>query len=505
MTGMVYLVGAGPWDPGLITVKGLKALKKADVIIYDRLANPQLLNHAKENVERIYVGKSSDHHTHTQEEINDLLVEKAKQGLTVVRLKGGDPFVFGRGGEEAERCVEEGIPFEVIPGITSAIAVPAYAGIPVTHRDMNASFSVVTGYERKEKNEPSVSFASLAKATETQVFLMGVKNLPYIVERLRKYGRSGDTPVALIRWGTKMEQETLTGTLEDIVEKAEERKFRPPAVIVVGEVVRLREKLAWFEQKPLFGKRVLVTRAREQSQSLSEKIHELGGESLEFPVIKITRPKRQAFLDQSLRDLHEYDWIIFTSVNGVKFFFSRLRELKIDIRQMGKAKIAAIGPKTAEALWEKGLLVDVIPEEYQAEGLIESLRHQVKAGEKILLPRANIARKILAVKLAEMGCEVTDADAYDTETETGNVSEIVEGLREGTIHVITFTSPSTVRNFVRSLQTVEKDVPSLLKGVHIVCIGPITAQTAGELGLKVDGIAKEYTIEGLVEVLKQLP
>ena len=302
-----------------------------------------------------------------------------------------------------------------------------------------------------------------------------------------------------------MEQETLTGTLEDIVEKAEERKFRPPAVIVVGEVVRLREKLAWFEQKPLFGKRVLVTRAREQSQSLSEKIHELGGESLEFPVIKITRPKRQAFLDQSLRHLHEYDWIIFTSVNGVKFFFSRLRELKIDIRQMGKAKIAAIGPKTAEALWEKGLLVDVIPEEYQAEGLIESLRHQVKAGEKILLPRANIARKILAVKLAEMGCEVTDADAYDTETETGNVSEIVEGLREGTIHVITFTSPSTVRNFVRSLQTVEKDVPSLLKGVHIVCIGPITAQTAGELGLKVDGIAKEYTIEGLVEVLKQLP
>jgi uroporphyrinogen III methyltransferase / synthase len=302
-----------------------------------------------------------------------------------------------------------------------------------------------------------------------------------------------------------MEQETLVGTLEDIVEKAEERKFRPPAVIVVGEVVRLREKLAWFEQKPLFGKRILVTRAREQSQSLSEKIHELGGESLEFPVIKITRPKRQDFLDQSLRRLHEYDWIIFTSVNGVKFFFSRLRELKIDIRQMAKAKIAAIGPKTAEALWEKGLLVDVIPEEYQAEGLIESLRHHVKAGDKILLPRANIARKILAVKLAEMGCEVTDADAYDTETETGNAGEIVQGLREGTIHVITFTSSSTVRNFVRSLQTVEADVTSLLKGVQIVCIGPITAQTAKESGLKVDSIAKEYTIEGLVEALKQLP
>lgn len=505
MNGMVYLVGAGPWDPGLITVKGLKAIKKADVIIYDRLANPQLLIHAKENAEQIYVGKSSDHHTHSQEEINDLLVEKAKQGLTVVRLKGGDPFVFGRGGEEAERCVEEGIPFEVIPGITSAIAVPAYAGIPVTHRDVNASFSVVTGYERKEKKEPSVSFASLATGTETQVFLMGVKNLPYIVEQLKKHGRDGHTPVALVRWGTKMEQETLVGTLDDIVQKAEERKFRPPAVIVVGEVVRLREKLSWFEHKTLFGKRILVTRAREQSRSLSEKIHELGGEALEFPVIRFTRPKRQAFLDQSLRRLHDYDWIIFTSVNGVKFFFKRLRELKMDIRQMGKAKIAAIGPKTAEALWEKGLNVEVIPDEYKAEDLIESLQKHVKEGEKVLLPRANIARKILAVELAKMGCEVTDADAYDTEPETGNTFKIVEELRKGTIHVITFTSSSTVRNFIQALQTVVEDVSSLLKDVQIVCIGPITAQTAKESGLKVDRIAEEYTIEGLVEALKQLP
>ena len=505
MTGIVYLVGAGPWDPGLITVKGLKAIKKADVIIYDRLANPQLLNDAKENAERIYVGKSSDHHTHSQEEINDLLVEKARQGLVVVRLKGGDPFVFGRGGEEAERCVKEGIPFEVIPGITSAIAVPAYAGIPVTHRDINASFSVVTGYERKEKKDPSVCFASLANATETQVFLMGVKNLPYIVEQLKKYGRDGNTPVALIRWGTKMEQETLVGTLDDIIQKAEERKFRPPAVIVIGEVVRLREKLSWFEHKTLFGKRILVTRAREQSRSLSEKIHELGGEALEFPVIKITRPKRQAFFDQSLYRLNEYDWIIFTSVNGVKFFFERLRELKMDIRQMAKAKIAAIGPKTAEALWEKGLLVEVIPEEYKAEELVENLRKHVKEGEKILLPRANIARKILAVELEKMGCEVTDADAYDTEAETGNAFEVVQALQEGAIHVITFTSSSTIRNFVQALQTVVEDVPSLLKDVQIVCIGPITAQTAKELGLKVDRIAKEYTIEGLVEALKQLP
>lgn len=505
MKGIVYLVGAGPGDPGLITVNGLRAISKADVIIYDRLANPQLLKHAKQDVELIYVGKLPDRKGLKQDDINHLLVEKAKKGLVVVRLKGGDPFVFGRGGEEAECCVEEGIPFEVIPGITSAVAVPAYAGIPVTHRDFNASFSIVTGREQPEKNGSTVSWDILANATETLVILMGVKSLPYIVEQLTKYGRDSKTPIALIRWGTRMEQESITGTLGNIVQKVEENDFRSPAVIIVGEVVRLHEKLSWFEKKPLFGKRVLVTRARSQSSELSEKIEALGGEALEFPVIRIVPPKQQELFDQSLYRLDEFDWVIFTSANGVKHFFQRLLELEIDIRRMAKARIAAIGSKTAEVLKEKGLLVDVLPKEYKAETLVESLRPYVKKGEKILLPRANIARKILADELEKIGCEVFDVAGYDTEPEMGDAGEIARKLEDGQIHVLTFTSSSTVRNFVQVLRTAGKDVPSLLKDVRIVCIGPITAQTVTELGLEVDRVAETYTIDGLVEALKQLP
>lgn len=504
MTGIVYLVGAGPGDPGLITVNGLNAISKADVIIYDRLANPQLLKHAKKDAELVYVGKLPGRSGLKQDDINRLLVKKAKKGLVVVRLKGGDPFVFGRGGEEAECCVEEGIPFEVVPGITSVVAVPAYAGIPVTHRDFNAAFSVVTGREQPEKNGSTVSWEILAGVTETLVILMGVQNLPNIVEQLKKYGRDGKTPVALIRWGTRIEQETITGTLDNIVQKVEETGFRNPAVIVVGDVVRLHEKLSWYEKKPLFGKRVLVTRARLQSSELSEKIEILGGEALEFPVIRIVPPKRQELFDQSLRRLGEFDWVIFTSVNGVKHFFQRLFELEIDIRRMAKARIAAIGPKTAEVLKEKGLLVQVIPNEYKAEDLVESLRPYVKKGEKILLPRANIARKILATELEKTGCEVSDVDAYDTELETGDAGEIVKKLEDGQIHVLTFTSSSTVRNFVQVIRTVREDILSLLKDVQIVCIGPITAQTAIDLGLKVDRVAETYTINGLVEALKQL-
>lgn len=505
MSGMVYLVGAGPGDPGLITVKGLEAIKKADVIVYDRLACPQLLKHAKEEAELIYVGKLPDRHTLAQEEINDLLAEKAKEGKIVTRLKGGDPFIFGRGGEEAERCAEEGIPFEVVPGITSAIAVPAYAGIPVTHRDFNSSFAIVTGHERPEKTESSIRWDLLATATETLIFLMGVRNLPYIVEQLKKHGRSKETPVALVRWGTRVEQETLVGTLENIVQKVQEANFRPPAVIVVGEVVKLRERLAWFEKKPLFGKRVLVTRARSQSSALSEKIAALGGEPLEFPVIRITRPERQDLLDAALGQLPKYDWVIFTSVNGVNYFFMRLIELNLDIRQMSKARIAAIGPKTGEALTEKGLRVEVLPEEYKAEALVESLRPLVQAGQEVLLPRADIARKVLARELEKMGCRVTEVDAYDTRVGAEDATEVVQLLQDGAIHVITFTSSSTVRNFVEAVRTVRGDVISLLTRSQIVCIGPITAQTAKELGLRVDAVADTYTIDGLLEAIQKLP
>lgn len=503
--GTVYLVGAGPGDPGLITVKGLEMIRRADVLVYDRLASPRLLGYAPEGAERIYVGKRPDRHTLSQEEINELLVRKAKEGKTVVRLKGGDPFVFGRGGEEAETLVKHGIPFEVVPGITSAIAVPAYAGIPVTHRDFNASFAVVTGHERPEKTESSIDWEHLARAAETLVFLMGVGNLPLIRERLLRYGRSPDTPVALIRWGTRVEQQTLTGTLEDIVERVEQANFQPPAVTVVGEVVKLREKLSWFERKPLFGKRVLVTRARSQASELSERIEALGGEAVEFPVIRITPPARQDLLDAALHRLEDYDWVVFTSVNGVKHFFRRLRELKLDIRRMAKAKVAAIGPQTAEALLDKGLQVEILPGEYRAEALAEAMVPRVQAGEKVLLPRADIARKVLARELERHGLKVTEVDAYDTRVGTEDAEEVARMLEEGAIHVITFTSSSTVRNFVEAIRTVRENWNSLLETVQIACIGPITARTAEGLGLRVDAVAKEYTIDGLVETLMQLP
>jgi uroporphyrinogen III methyltransferase / synthase len=504
MTGLVYLVGAGPGDPGLITVKGLEAIKKADVIIYDRLANPQLLKHARPGAELIYVGKLPDRHTLKQEKINELIVEKAKEGKVVTRLKGGDPFIFGRGGEEAECCVEEGIAFEVVPGITSAIAVPAYAGIPVTHRSYNTSFTVVTGHECPKKIKSSVRWDKVTLASETLVFLMGVSNLPHIVSSLLEHGRSEDTPIALVRWGTRAEQCTIVGTLADIVQKVEEAGLRSPAVIVVGEVVKLRERLQWVEKKPLFGKRILVTRARSQNSALVEKIEALGGEAIEFPVIRITPPKRQDVFDDAVKQLDKYDWVIFTSVNGVDCFFKRLRELRIDIRTLAKARIGAVGAKTAEALLDRGLLVESLPGEYQQEALVEHLRPLVKAGQEILLPRANIARKVLPTELARMGCHVTEVDAYDTVADATEASEVVKLLQEGAIHVITFTSSSTVRNFLKAVRSVTEEAEALLASTKVVCIGPITAQTARELGVRVDATAETYTIDGLVETMKQL-
>jgi uroporphyrinogen III methyltransferase/synthase len=504
MSAIVYLVGAGPGDPGLITVKGKQAIEKADVIVYDRLASPQLLQSTHPNAEKIYVGKLPDRHTLTQEEINELLVRKAKEGKVVTRLKGGDPFIFGRGGEEAERLVEEGIPFEVVPGITSAIAVPAYAGIPVTHREFSSSFAIVTGHERPEKTESSINWEKLATATETLIFLMGVSNLPFIVKQLTKYGREDATPIALIRWGTRIEQETLVGTLADIVQKVEELNFGSPAIIIVGEVVRLREKLAWFEHKPLFGKRILVTRARSQSSELTGLITALGGEAIEFPVIRIVESEHGELLNAALHQLAEYDWVIFTSVNGVKHFFDRIQKAQLDIRQMSKARLAAIGPKTAASLSDKGLLVKVLPEEYKAEALVEHLRPLVQAGEKILLPRADIARKVLAVELRDMGCDVTEVDAYDTQIDATNAEEIVQMLERGQIDVLTFTSSSTVRNFIQAIGTVTTELKPLLQHTQIACIGPITAKTAESLGLRVDVMAKEYTIEGLIEGIKTL-
>lgn len=496
-TGKVYLVGAGPGDPGLITVKGLNCIRKADVLIYDRLVNHYFLKYAPSVAELIYVGKLPDRHTLSQEKINHLLVEKAQKCLTVVRLKGGDPYVFGRGGEEAEFLAENQVPFEVVPGIVSAVAVPAYAGIPVTHRTLTSNFAVITGHEDPTKADSSIAWDKIATGLGTLIFLMGVGNLSFIVEKLLGNARSPQTPVALIRWGTRSDQDTLVGSLEDIVEKARVASFKSPAIIVVGEVVSLRKKLQWFETKPLFGCRIVVTRSREQASVLSEKIIELGGEPFEFPTINIAPPLDYSSIDTAIASIEDYSWIIFTSVNAVASFFDRLRYNNRDVRDLKGLRLAAIGPRTKESLEEKGLLVEYMPAEYRAEAILEHLTGDLKTGEKVLLPRSDLARKIFPETLRAMGAVVDDAIVYRTLKGKGNIPLLRQLLLDKMIHIVTFTSSSTVRNFTEMLGD---DASTLLKGVTLASIGPITTKTAQDLGLDITLEADEYTIDGLVKV-----
>ena len=498
--GKVYLIGAGPGDIKLITVKGLECIKKADIIVYDRLANARLLSYKREDAELIFVGKGPDKHTLTQDEINQVLVREAEKGKVVARLKGGDPYVFGRGGEEAEVLKSRNIPFEIVPGITSAIAVPAYAGIPVTHRDFTSTFTVITGHEDPTKEETNINWPRLASDPGTLIFLMGVGNLPKIVEKLTSNGKAGDTPVALIRWGTRPEQQVVTGVLDNIVAEVEKAGLTSPAIIIVGQVVTLRDTLKWFENKPLFGQRVLVTRAREQASILAEKIEELGGEAWEFPTIAIRPPEDLTPLDQAIRETSTYDWLIFTSVNGVKAYFNRLKHLKIDIRSLGNVNICAIGPKTQEALEEKGLVVDYVPEEFKAEAIISGLKDKLVPGQRILLPRADLARPILVESLKKMGMVVEEIIAYRTVLGSEDKELLVKKLINKEISVVTFTSSSTVKNFMTLLEDYQ-DKTEILQDIKIACIGPITANTATSLGLKVDVMAQEYTIDGLVEAL----
>lgn len=495
--GIVYLVGAGPGDPKLITLKGLECIQKCDTIIYDRLVGEKLLKLARPQAELIYVGKSPERHTLTQSEINRLLVEKALSGKTVARLKGGDPYVFGRGGEEAEVLASAGVPFEIVPGVTSAIAAAAYAGIPVTHRDFTSTFAIITGNEDPLKEDSSIEWAKISTGIGTLVFLMGMANLPHIMKRLIENGRSPKTPAALVRWGTRPEQRTLVGTLEDITRKAEAANFKNPALIIVGEVVSLRDKLNWYEKKPLFGKRVLVTRSREQASVLSEALEALGAEPLEFPTIGVAEPENYAPLDQAVSNLGSYKWVIFTSVNGVEYFFKRLRYHRKDIRELAGAKICAIGPKTGEALEKYGLIVDYVPVEFRAEEILKVLQGKIAAGDRVLLPRADIARVLLPEALTGLGALVDEVTAYRTVSGDGHGKRIVEMLRKGEIHVITFTSSSTVRNFVNMLGAT--DLNNLLADVTVACIGPVTADTARDMGVRVNLVAEEYTIEGLVK------
>jgi len=503
--GKVYLVGAGPGDPKLITVRGLEALKRSDVVVFDRLAGPHLLNFAKPGAERIYVGKLPDRHTMKQEEINKLLVELALKGKTVTRLKGGDPTVFGRVGEEAELLRKNGIIYEIIPGITSAIAVPAYAGIPVTHRDLASSFSVITGHESPDKLDHSIYWDKVTNATGTLVFLMGVAKIGYISEQLVKHGRAPETPVALVQWGTRAEQRTVVGTLGDIEAKVKAANLQPPAVIIVGEVVRQREALAWVESKPLFGQRVLVTRARSQASELAAKIDELGGEPYEFPVIETKLPvtkEAEEAIERALAGPEEYDWVMLTSVNGVEYFFRWLDRFGIDVRRFHRAKFAAVGPKTAEALALRGIRADLLPESFRAESLLESLEGQVAEGQRALLPRGDLAREILPKELRAKGVDAVEIDVYETTLAVPKDVWLPEMLANGDIHVVTFTSSSTVVNLLEALRRAGIEDPrKALARCEIACIGPVTAKTAEENGLIVSVVPEDYTIDGLVQAL----
>jgi uroporphyrinogen III methyltransferase/synthase len=502
--GKVYLVGAGPGDPKLITVRGLEALRRADAVVYDRLAGPRLLKEIKPGADVIYVGKRSQRHEMKQEDINRLLVELASGGKTVVRLKGGDPCVFGRVGEEAEALAARGIPFEIIPGVTSAIGVPAYAGIPLTHRDLASSFAVVTGFENPDKPAMNVDWEKLAPSVDTLVFLMGVSKIDLICRELLAHGRPAETPAAVIRWGTRAAQRTLVGTLADIAEQVRKTGFKPPAVIVVGEVVRLRETMNWFERKPLFGRRVLITRSAGQSGELAGQIDELGGEPVEWPAITLREPEdpaKIAVLDAALARPETYDWVIFTSVNGVDFFFRRLRKLGIDIRRLAGAKVAAVGPKTAEALKEHGIVTDVCPDsEYQQEGLLDALLPHLAPGQHVLFPKGGLARDVLPETLASRGIRVTEAVVYENVPGGKEIAEVVQWLEKDGIHAITFTSSSTVHNLCDALEnSTGRPAAELLKKTGIACIGPLTAEAAEKRGLPVTAVARKATIADLVQ------
>jgi len=499
MNGKVYLVGAGPGDPELITLKGLECIKNADVIIYDYLASPSLLKHAREHAEIIYVGKKGGDHTLSQDRINALIAEKAQKGFTVTRLKGGDPFIFGRGGEEAEVLIDARIPFEIIPGVTSAIAAPAYAGIPLTHRKFTSTIAFVTGHEDPAKAESNIDWAALAKGIGTIVFLMGVKNLHHITDRLMHHGMSPDTPVALVRWGTTPKQTTVSGTLDTIVERTKAAGLKPPAIIVVGHVVKLREKMQWFETRPLMGQCIVVTRAREQASDLVKRLSDLGAECLECPTIKVSPPQDVKPLDRAMENLSSYDWLIFTSVNGVNFFFERLFQKNKDVRALKDIHTAVIGPATEKRLFDFGLKSDIVPESYRAESVVKAFAGKDVTGRKILLPRAKEARPVLPLELKKMGAVVDEVTAYCTHAVKDNTDVLSARLKERSIDMITFTSSSTVKNF-RALFPNE-DLKDLMRGVTIASIGPVTADTARDLGFDVHIIAESYTIPGLCQAI----
>ncbi|MEG2353005.1 MAG: uroporphyrinogen-III C-methyltransferase [Clostridium sp.] len=495
MKGKVYLVGAGPGDYKLLTLKALECVKKADIIVYDRLATNRILEDAKDGCEFIYVGKKSRYHTKTQEEINDIIAKEAKSGKIVTRLKGGDPYVFGRGGEEGEYLHEREIDFEVVPGITSAIGGLCYAGIPITHRDYASSFHVITGHLKDEGKE--LEWDVLAKLSGTLVFLMGVSNLENICSRLIENGKDKETPAAIINWAARSYQRVVTGNLSNLHGKAMEQKIGSPSLIVIGGVVNLRESLNFFEEKPMFGKNILVTRSRSQSSKLSEKIFDLGGNAIEFPTIEIKEITPNYELEEDINNLENYNYIAFTSENGVNIFIKKLYSMNYDFRKLAGSKIIAIGSATAAKLRDNGLIADIVPSKYIGEALVRELAPMLNKKDRILIPRAKDAREFIVTELSKH-CEVKEVKIYETIKGNGNREELLELLEEGRLHYITFTSSSTVKNLVEIIG--EENLNNLNK-VKIISIGPITSKTIEDYGLNIYKEAKEYTINGMIDLL----
>ena len=496
----VYLIGAGPGDPGLFTLRGKALLEKADVIVYDYLANPSLLQWARPDAELVYVGKKAGDHALRQIEINSLLVEKAREGKLVARLKGGDPYIFGRGGEEAEELLEAGIEFEEVPGISSAIAGPAYAGIPLTHRSFASSVTLITGHEDPDKPGSAHNWKALAAGANTLVFVMGMKNLPEISRKLIEAGLRPDTPAALVYWGTTPRHRSLVSTLAKLPQEAVAQGFTNPSLIVVGGVVSLHDRLNWFEKKPLLGRGVVVTRAREQASGLANMLAELGADVIQFPTINISPLAEYGEVDAVVAKLDGYDWLVFTSVNGVKHFWQRLAACGKDSRALGGRKVAAIGPATADELRARGIEPDFIPEKYVAEGVVEGLLALGMAGKRVLVPRAKEAREVLPDELGKAGAVVDVLPVYQTLPADARREEVLELLREGRIHCVTFGSSSTVDNF---LSLISVDTVREHHQVRLAAIGPVTKKTLERHGLECHIMPEEYTIPALVEAVKQ--
>lgn len=488
--GKVYLVGAGPGDPDLITLRGLELLRTADVILYDNLASPGLLAHARSDAQKLYVGKKRALHFLRQPEINRLLIKKAQQGLAVVRLKGGDPYIFGRGGEEAEALLDAGVEFEVVPGVTSASGAAAYIGVPLTHRSKTSAVTFVTGHEADH-----IDWNRLGH-TETLVIFMGLTSFGSIAERLLAAGRTPQTPAMAVRWATFSHQQTVVGRLDNLAQKIADADLKPPALIVVGEVVEYRDRLSWFERLPLFGQRVLITRPEGQSAGFAARLRRLGADPVELPTISIQPPADgYAALDAAIGRLESYDWLIFTSQNGVDRFMERLDASSRDLRAF-RGRLAAIGSATAGRLAELHLKVDVLPKRFVAEGLLDALAGEDLAGKKILIPRATQARDILPRELSARGAEVEVAPAYRTVEPEGaakNLRRLFEGDHKPDWAIC--TSSSTVTNLIRLAGA------EALDGVRICSIGPITSTTARDNGLTVAAEADPHTMEGVLAAL----